>query len=67
MSIAAVCRATGLSRVVVTSLYRETTERIEYSVLEKLCFLFKCKVGDLIEWVPDDTPKSGEGTQGATV
>jgi putative transcriptional regulator len=53
MNIADVSRATGLNRTTITSLYHETTQRIELHAVESLCQLFKCGVGDLFEYVPD--------------
>jgi len=53
-NIADVHRATGLNRTTITNLYYENTQRIELHAVDKLCELFKCQVGDLFEWVPDD-------------
>ena len=49
LKIAEVARETGLNRNTVTLLYRETASRIELDALEKLCLLFNCSVGDLLE------------------
>ena len=49
MSIADVARETGLNRNTITLLYRETASRIELETIDKLCKLFNCKVGDLLE------------------
>lgn len=49
MKIADVARETGLNRNTVTLLYRETASRIELEAIEKLCTLFDCSVGDLLE------------------
>ena len=49
MKIVAVARETGLNRNTVTLLYKETAQRIELDALEKLCILFECEVGDLLE------------------
>jgi len=43
----------GLSRSTVTGLYHETTQRFDGPVLGKLCEVFDCQVGDLLEYVPD--------------
>jgi putative transcriptional regulator len=53
LNISDVARATGLNRSTVTALYRETATRIELPAIERLCALFKCNVGDLLEVVPD--------------
>lgn len=53
MKIMDVSRETGLHRNTVTLLYRETAQRIELDAIEKLCKLFDCSVGELLEYVPD--------------
>ena len=60
MKIVDVARATDLHRNTITLLYQERATRIELEVIEKLCTLFDCSVGDLLEHVPD----SPEATKG---
>ena len=55
LNIADVARLTGLNRSTVTALYRETATRVELPAIERLCTLFKCTVGELLELVPDAT------------
>jgi putative transcriptional regulator len=52
LNIADVARLTGVNRSTITALYRETATRVELPVIEQLCTLFKCSVGDLLEVVP---------------
>ncbi len=49
MRIADVARETGLSRNTITLLYRETAQKVDLEAIEKLCQLFDCQVGDLLE------------------
>jgi len=49
MKIADVARATGLNRSTVTALYNENATRIDLETIEKLCRLFNCKIGDMLE------------------
>ncbi len=51
MRIADVVRETGLSRNTITLLYKETAQKIDLIALDKLCVLFNCKTGDLLEQV----------------
>ncbi len=53
MKIADVARETGLNRNTVTLLYRETANRVELDVINRLCGLFQCEVGDLLEYISD--------------
>ena len=48
-----VARLTGLNRSTVTALYREAATRVDLFAIDQLCRLFKCSVGDLIEYVPE--------------
>ncbi|PPI82419.1 XRE family transcriptional regulator [Marinobacter maroccanus] len=53
MKIVDVARETGLNRNTVTLLYKETAQRIDLDAIEKLCRLFECEVGDLLELQED--------------
>ncbi|TDV98710.1 putative transcriptional regulator [Halomonas alkaliantarctica] len=50
MKIVDVARETGLNRNTITLLYKETAQRIELDALNKLCKLFNCEVGELLEF-----------------
>ena len=41
---------TGLARTTIANLYHDRTQRIDYDTLDKLCKLFDCSVGDVIEF-----------------
>lgn len=41
---------TGLARSTIANLYHDKTQRIDYDTLDKLCTLFECSVGDIIEF-----------------
>ena len=41
---------TGLARSTIANLYHDKTQRIDYDTMDKLCKLFECNVGDLIEY-----------------
>ncbi len=53
LKISDVANDTGINRGTITRLYKETAERVELDVIEKLCRYFKCEVSDLIEIVDD--------------
>ncbi|WP_417582560.1 helix-turn-helix domain-containing protein [Nitrincola sp.] len=54
MKVIDVARETGLNRNTVTLLYKETAQRIDLDAIDKLCKLFNCAVGDLLEYVPSE-------------
>ena len=37
----------------INALYHGKTERIEFATLERLCEVLSCRVGDLLEYVPE--------------
>ncbi len=41
---------TGLSRTIISNLYHDKMQRVDYETLSKLCKLFECGVGDLLEF-----------------
>ena len=47
-------RTTGLSRNTITSLYRETSARIDLDTINAICQHYQCNVSDLLEYEPDD-------------
>ncbi len=49
LKIVDVARETGLNRNTVTLLYKETAQRVEFETIDRLCELFDCEVGDLLE------------------
>lgn len=60
MKITEVARATGINRGTITRLYHEQAVRVELDVIDALCELFNCQVGDLFEYVPEDSQKGGK-------
>ena len=45
---------TGLSRGTISNLYHDKMQRIDYETLSKLCELFNCEVGNILEYKHDD-------------
>ena len=41
---------TGLSRGTISNLYHDKMQRVDYETLSKLCELFDCSVGQLLEY-----------------
>ena len=44
---------TGLSRGTISNLYHDRMQRIDYETLSKLCELFECEAGDILEYTPE--------------
>ena len=51
-------RATGLSRNTITSLYRETSARIDLDTLSAICRHYDCNVAELLEYTADEKSKA---------
>ena len=62
MRIADVARETGLSRATLTLLYKETAQKVDLDVIEKLCLLFECEVGHLLELQATSKPLVNESS-----
>lgn len=54
LRIADVIRETGLSRNTVTLMYKETAQKVDLEAIDKLCVLFNCQVGELLEHSPEN-------------
>ncbi|ENM2832096.1 helix-turn-helix transcriptional regulator [Vibrio cholerae] len=54
LRIADVIRETGLSRNTVTLLYKETAQKVDLEAIDRLCVLFNCQVGELLEQSPEN-------------
>ena len=46
---------TGLSRGTISNLYHDKMQRIDYETLSKLCKLFDCSVGDILEFYKEES------------
>lgn len=49
MTIQDVHEQTGLNRNTISNLYHEKVKRVDYDTIDKLCTLFGCTVGELLE------------------
>jgi putative transcriptional regulator len=54
LKISDVAKKTGLHRNGITKLYNEDTQGITFETLQALCKALDCKVGDLLEYIPDE-------------
>ena len=50
LRMADVIRGTGLARDTVRNLYYDTTRRVDYDVLEKLCEYLECELEDILKY-----------------
>ncbi|HDR7980283.1 TPA: helix-turn-helix transcriptional regulator [Bacillus cereus] len=54
MSIQDVHIKTGLNRNTISNLYHEKVKRIDFDTVDKLCILFDCEIGELLEREKED-------------
>lgn len=45
--------STGIRPATVSAMYHETLRRLDLDHLDKLCMVFNCQPGDLLEFVQD--------------
>jgi putative transcriptional regulator len=48
INISELHRETGLSRTLLTLMYKDEVSRIDIASLDKLCEFFNCDVGDIL-------------------
>lgn len=61
LRVAEVARASGLNRSTVTALAVGRATRVELPHVEALCRLLNCGVGDLFEYIADDSNRDDGG------
>ena len=53
-------KATGIRANTINEWYHEIVERINVEHLDRICEYLECEITDLIEYVPNVHPKTGE-------
>ena len=53
MTQKALSELTGIRPATISKMYYEETKRIEIDQINKLCKVFDCSVGDLLEYIQD--------------
>lgn len=56
LKITTLAEETGIAYTTLHPLYHGQTKRIDFATVDKLCKVLHCRVGDLLEYVPDNTP-----------
>lgn len=51
---------TGIRRNTISNIYNETAERISIDHIDRICEVLGCSLEDLMEYVPNKTPKTGK-------
>jgi len=54
IKMAELARLTGVSKTTINAMYHDRVQKIDYSVLNRICKVLDCAVADLIEYVPDE-------------
>ena len=45
---------TGIRPNTIGDLYKEDVKKIDIQVLNQICEVFNCEIGDVLEYVPDN-------------
>ena len=56
LKVADVQRMTGVAYGTLHKIYHGRQQRMDYDTLDALCKGLDCQPGDLLEFVPDETP-----------
>lgn len=59
MNQAELSRKTGIRPATINLLYHELIDRVNLEHLDRICEVLNCELSDLIEYVPNKTPKTG--------
>lgn len=50
---------TGIRPTTISALYYETSKRIDFDMMSRLCEALNCQVGELFEYLPDEENTGG--------
>lgn len=45
---------TGIRPNTIGDLYKEDVKKIDLNVMNRICKVFNCEIGDLLEYIPED-------------
>ena len=45
---------TGIARATISNLYHDRVKRVDFETLNRLCELFDCVAGDIIQYTKDE-------------
>lgn len=51
---------TGIRPATINEIYHEIIERVNLEHLDLICEVLNCKLDDLIQYIPNDIPKTGQ-------
>ena len=60
MKQADLAKATGIRPNTISELYNEVAERINIEHLDKICEVLDCDVADILEYIPNKQPHTGD-------
>lgn len=53
-------KRTGIRANTINEIYHEFIQRLNIEHLDKICEVLNCRLDELIEYVPNDSPKTGK-------
>lgn len=59
-SQARLARETGIRPSTINELYHEIAERTSFEQLDKICEALHCSLDELLEYIPNEQPRTGE-------
>ena len=51
---------TGIRPSTINEIYHEFAERLSIDYLDKICEVLDCDISDLLEYIPNEQPRTGK-------
>lgn len=60
MTQADLSRKTGIRPTTINEIYHEIAERVNLEHLDLICEVLECELSELIDYIPNQIPKTGK-------
>jgi len=54
IKVSELVRMTGVSKMTIYAMYHDRVQKIDYSVINRICKALNCDISDILEYVKDE-------------